>query len=95
MMLGRSNGRNTLMQHVSVTSDFTELSGLNVPALIASGDTPFADWLHFHQLSVDTIVNCIAHIESGHLRLNVDEHPVDEHAGGSRRRGCMVRLCFA
>jgi hemolysin-activating ACP:hemolysin acyltransferase len=69
------------MQHVSVTSDFTELSGLNVPALIASGDTPFADWLHFHQLSVDTIVNCIAHIESGHLRLNVDEHPVDEHAG--------------
>jgi hypothetical protein len=40
-----------------------------------------AEWLHLHELSLDTVSDCIGCIESGHLQLDLDGRPEDEGDG--------------
>lgn len=44
-----------------------------------------AEWLHLHELSLDTVSDCIGCIESGHLQLDFDGRPEDEGDGAKSR----------
>jgi hemolysin-activating ACP:hemolysin acyltransferase len=37
-----------------------------------------AEWLRLHELSLDTVSDCIGCIESGHLQLDLDGRPTDQ-----------------
>jgi hemolysin-activating ACP:hemolysin acyltransferase len=54
------------------------------PALIA-------EWLRLHELSLDTVSDCLGCIESGHLELDLDVCPEDE--GDAAKSGCKTLDC--
>ena len=50
-----------------------------------------AEWLRLHELSLDTVSDCIGCIESGHLQLDLDVRPEDR--GDAAKSGFITLDC--